>query len=196
MCRKADLCCTRSVDLERQHKEKTMGRPINKRYFGALTNDTAKSATNPTKDGFDQAGHQLTNDSVYSEKKLGWNIPVYAARVPGQSQVTGGEGAEYPFIVSQKGSRKYRVRTSATASHIGNCVLVNKTTGLAEGEMALQGKLTSDDNSIVLISKLTKFYATDFNGNRYKWYAEEFSGEDSSQANALLLAPATDATVN
>ena len=31
---------THRVDLERQHKEKTMGRPINKRFFGALgTND-------------------------------------------------------------------------------------------------------------------------------------------------------------
>ena len=37
VCRKADLCCTRSVDLERQHKEKTMGRPIQKRKIGTGT---------------------------------------------------------------------------------------------------------------------------------------------------------------
>jgi hypothetical protein len=29
-----DLCGTRRVDLERQNKEKTMGRPINKKYLG------------------------------------------------------------------------------------------------------------------------------------------------------------------
>jgi hypothetical protein len=30
-----DLCSTHCVDLERQHKEKTMGRPVNKRNLGA-----------------------------------------------------------------------------------------------------------------------------------------------------------------
>ena len=173
-----------------------MGRPISKRYFGSLDSGVAQSATNPTVDGKDQAGHTLTDSGTYSEKKLGWNIPVYAARVPGQSQVTGGEGGDYPFIVAQKGSKKYRVRTSATASHIGNCVLVNKTTGLAEGEMSLQGKLSTNDNVTVLIAKLTKFYAVDFSGNRYKWYVAPYIGEDSTQANVLVLTPATEASVN
>jgi hypothetical protein len=174
-----------------------MGRPINKRYFGALTDATAQSATNPTQDGKDQAGNTLTNPALYTEKKLGYNIPVLAARVPGQTEVTGGEGAEYPFIQSQKASRAYRVRTSATAAHVGTCRLVNKAIGaLLEGEMLLQGKLLSNDNSTVLIAKLTKFYATDFSGNRYKWYVEPYSGEDSSQANALILVPATTAGIN
>jgi hypothetical protein len=173
-----------------------MGRPINKRFFGSLDGGVAQSATNPSVDGKSAAGQDLSNTSNYTEKRLGFNIPVYAARVPGQSQVTGGEGGDYPFIVAQKGSRKYRVRTSATASHIGNCTLVNKTTGLVEGEMSLQGKLLSNDNATILISKLTKFYATDFSGNRYKWYVAPFSGEDSTQANTLILVPATTANVN
>ena len=174
-----------------------MGRPINKRFFGALTNATAQSATNPTQDGKDQAGHDLSNTSNYTEKRLGYNIPVLAARVPGQTEVSGGEGAEYPYIVAQKASRAYRVRTSATASHVGTCRLVNKAVGaLAAGEMLLQGKLLSNDNTTILISKLTKFYATDFSGNRYKWYVAPFSGEDSSEANALILVPATTANVN
>jgi hypothetical protein len=174
-----------------------MGRPINKRFFGALTDATAQSATNPTQDGKDQAGHDLSNTSNYTEKRLGFNIPVLAARVPGQTEVTGGEGAEYPYIVSQKASRSYRIRTSATASHVGTCRLVNKAIGaLSEGEMLLQGKLSTDDNVTILISKLTKFYATDFSGNRYKWYVAPYSGEDSSQANALILVTATTASVN
>jgi hypothetical protein len=173
-----------------------MGRPINKRYFGSLDSGVAQSATNPTVDGKDQAGNTLTDTNTYSEKKLGFNIPVYAARVPGQSQVTGGEGGDYPFIVAQKGSRKYRVRTSATASHIGNCVLVNKTTSLSEGEMSIQGKLLSDDGVTKLIAKLTKFYAVDFSGVRYKWYVAPYLGEDSTQANALILVPADTSSVN
>ncbi len=191
------LCGTRRVDHRTIiSRRKQMGRPINKRFFGALTDATAQSATNPTQDGYDQAGHDLSNTSNYTEKKLGFNIPVYAARVPGQSQVTGGEGAEYPFIVAQKGSRKYRVRTSATASHIGNCILVNKLTSLNAGEMSIQAKLLSNDGITVLISKLTKFYATDFSGNRYKWYVNNYLGEDSSQANSLIIVPATTANVN
>lgn len=176
-----------------------MGRPINRRHFGSLDGSVAKSATNPTVDGSDQAGHDLSNTSNYSEKKLGFNIPVYGARVPGQSAVYNGIGGDYPFIVAQKGSRKYRVRTSATASHIGNCVLVNKLTGLAEGEMVLQGWIDSNTGSAEsgrLIQKLTKFYAVDFNGNRYKWYVSSTSGEDSTQSNTLVLKTATTANVN
>ena len=176
-----------------------MGRPINKKYFGSLDVGVAQSATNPSVDGKSQAGHTLTNTSTYSEKRLGYNIPVLAARVAGQSQVTNGEGGDYPFIVAQKGSRKYRVRTSATATHIGNAVLVNKRTGLADGEMALEGFLgagESQNNPGILISKLTKFYAVDFSGNRYKWHVSPTTGEDSTQANILVLTAATDATIN
>lgn len=174
-----------------------MGRPINKRYFGALTDATAQSATNPTKDGSDQAGNVLTNTALYSEKKLGYNIPVLAAYIPGLAEVTGGEGAEYPFIVAQKASRAYTVRTSATAAHVGKCRLVNKAVGaLVAGEMVIQGKLLTNDNVTINVAKLTKFYAIDFNGNRYKWYVAPYSGEDSSQANALILAAADNASIN
>ena len=174
-----------------------MGRPINKRYFGALTNATAQSATNPTQDGKDQAGNTLTDTAVYSEKKLGYNIPVLAAYVSGVAEVVGGEGAEYPYIVAQKASRAYTVRTSATAAHVGKCRLANKAVGaLAAGEMVLQGKLSTNDNTTINIAKLTKFYATDFSGNRYKWHVLPYSGEDSSQANALILTVATTESVN
>ena len=39
---------TRRVDLERQIKEKTMGRPLNKRYFGTIAN--ADGGTMPNGD--------------------------------------------------------------------------------------------------------------------------------------------------
>jgi hypothetical protein len=176
-----------------------MGRPINKRYFGSLDVGTAQSATNPTVDGGDGAGNTLTSTSLYGEKGRGYNIPVYSARVSGQSEVTGGIGGDYPFIQSQKSSRSYRVRTSATATHVGTCRLVNKAAGaLAAGEMLLQGFLSGDTGagSPTLIAKLTKFYATDFNGNRYKWYVAPNTGEDSTQANAIVLVVATDTSIN
>lgn len=165
-----------------------MGRPINKRYFGPLDGAGLASA-----DGKDQAGNTLTDGNIYSEKKRGWNMPVQAARVPGQSEVTNGGG--YPFIINQKGSKKYRVQTSSTTSHVGNCVLVNKTSSLNEGEMTIAGFLSGDSGvgPAVLLAKITKFYAVDFSGNRYKWYIDN---DGSSVGNTLILVTATDATIN
>ena len=181
-----------------------MGRPINERYFGSTKAATAQSAQNPKVDGKDQAGNTLTNTSLYSEKKLGYAIPVKSARVANagttQTEVTVDPSvSEYPFIVKQTGSRTYLVRTSATASHVGRCKLVDKAAGtLAAGEMILQGNLGGDAGAgtPINIAELTKFYAIDFSGNRYKWYVNYTSGNDSTLANVLVLAAVTDASVN
>ena len=111
-----------------------MGRPLSKRYFGSTKAATAQDAQNPTVDGKDQAGHTLTDTALYSEKKLGYSIPVHAARVSNngttQTEVQFDPAtSEYPFIVKQTGSKTYLVRTSATASHVGRCKLVNGTAG-------------------------------------------------------------------
>ncbi len=181
-----------------------MGRPISKRYFGSIKAATAQSAQNPTVDGKDQAGHTLTNTSLYSEKKLGYNIPVHTARVA-NAGTTYSEvqfdpaSSEYPFIVKQTGSKSYLVRTSGTAAHVGKCKLVNKAAGtLSAGEMVLQGFLSGDAGagSPINIARLTKFYAHDFSGNRYKWYVNYTSGNDSTLANVLVLSAATTASVN
>ena len=181
-----------------------MGRPLNKRYFGSVAAATAQSAQNPTVDGKDQAGNTLTNTALYSEKKLGYSIPVHAARVSNngttQTEVQFDPAtSEYPFIVKQTGSRSYLVRTSATASHVGRCKLVDKAAGaLAAGEMILQGNLGGDAGAgtPINIARLTKFHAVDFNGTRYKWYVNFTSGNDSTLANVLVLAAMTDASVN
>jgi hypothetical protein len=181
-----------------------MGRPINKRYFGSVKAATVQDAQNPTVDGKDQAGHTLTDTALYSEKKLGYNIPVHAARVSNngttQTEVQFAPAvSEYPYIVKQTGSRTYLVRTSATASHVGRCKLVNGTAGaLAAGEMILQGNLGGDAGAgtPINISRLTKFYAVDFSGNRYKWHVNFTSGNDSTLANVLVLTAATTESVN
>lgn len=177
-----------------------MGRPINQRYFG-VKSAAAKSVTNPTADGSDQAGHVLTNDTLYSEKKMGYNLPVLAARVANAgttyAEVAGGTSDTYPYIVKQTGSKTYLVRTSATAAHVGRCKLVNKAVGaLSAGEMVLQGQLSTDDNTVINVARLTKFYAIDFSGNRYKWHVAPYSGSDSTLANALILTVATTAGIN
>ena len=171
-----------------------MGRPINKRFFGPLNGGTLP---------FEDLGDIYTTNPLaetdYNLKGKGYNLPVYSARVPGQTEVTNGVGGAYPYIEAQKGSKKYRVRTSATATHIGNCVLVNKAAGdLAAGEMLLQGFLSGDSGagSPTLIAKLTKHYATDFSGNRYKWFVEPFTGADSTEANTIVLVSATTTTAS
>ena len=181
-----------------------MGRPLNKRYFGSTAAATAQGAQNPTVDGKDQAGNTLTNTALYSEKKLGYSIPVHSARVANegttQTEVQFAPAVSiYPYIVKQTGSRSYLVRTSATASHVGRCKLVDKAAGaLAAGEMILQGNLGGDAGAgtPINIARLTKFHAVDFNGTRYKWYVNFTSGNDSTLANVLVLAAMTDASVN
>jgi len=171
-----------------------MGRPINKRFFGPLD-----GGSYPEEDLGDIYTNNPLNESDYNLKGKGYNIPVYSARVPGQAEVTNGTGGDYPYILAQKGSKKYRVRTSATASHVGNCILVNKAAGaLSEGEMLIQGFISADSGagSPTLISKLTKHYAIDFNGQRYKWFVESFTGNDSAQANTLVLVDATAITAS
>jgi len=173
-----------------------MGRPINKRYFGNLDSAVAKSADNPTVDGKDQAGHDLSNTANYSEKKLGYNIPVEQARIPGGDLDIGGDAAKSPYIIAQKGSRKYRVMTSSGA---GNCVLVDDdgSSQVGNGEMVVKGWIGGDTGAGtgIAIKKLTKFYATDFNGNRYKWYVDNTVGPDSSLANVLVLVAGTNLSV-
>lgn len=172
-----------------------MGRPIPKRFFGPLSGTTGT----PSGDGYTAAGHNTT--SGYSEKFTSYNIPVYKARIPGGSLASptydmdiGGDAANGPYIIAQKGARKYRVQTSDGA---GNCVLVDDdgSSGIGPGEMVIAGFLGGDagDGSPIFIKKITKFYAVDFNGTRYKWHVEN---DGSTLGNVLALSLATDTSIN
>lgn len=166
-----------------------MGRPINKRYFGPLSGTTGTSSG----DGYSAAGHNVSNTTNYSEKFRGFNIPVEQARVSGGDLDIGGDAAATPYIISQKGSRRYRVMTS---SGEGICRLVNDdgSSQVTAGEMVIKGYLNGDSgNDGIAIAKLTKFYAVDFSGNRYKWYVVN---DGSSLQNVLALAAGDDASVN
>ena len=180
-----------------------MGRPINKKYFGPLTG----SSGTPSGDGYTQAGQTINADTVvatntvYSEKTKGFNIPVYKARIPGGSLASptydmdvGGDASSTPYIIAQKGASKYRVQTS---DGVGNCILVNDdgSSAIGPGEMVIAGWLGGDpgNGDPIIIKKISKFYAVDFSGNRYKWHVDN---DGSSLANVLTLTAADDVTVN
>ena len=141
----ADLWGTRPVDLERQYKEKTMGRPINKRHFGALGSDTVSP-----------------------------NIPVEAAFINGKIARAEATGGAEVFIVKQKSSRRFLVQ-SVDDGEQAICKLVNKVTdssAVAAGEMVIIGYY---NGQAVNIQKMSNRVATDFSSNRYKWSVQDDS---------------------
>jgi hypothetical protein len=176
-----------------------MGRPIGRRYFGPL---------NTTSDTTDPQGHTLTSTSLYNVKQRGYNIPVERAKVTGGVLDIGGEGeASTPYIIAQRGTRRYRVMTADGA---GVCYLVNpalyddstanpsgRNAAWPTGAMAIAGYLNADDGSSpIYLQKITKHYAVDWSGNRYKWFVTPYTGVDSTIANKLILIAATTTTIS
>ena len=80
------------------------------------------------------------------------------------------------WIINQKGARKYKVQDQSDST-TGFCKLVNGTPA-ANGEMKLVGYLGSNSGSAVILNKLQKRTAIDWNGNRYTWYVENDSSND------------------
>jgi len=154
-----------------------MGRPLPRKLFGPTDATAPVSGDTWSADGEDPQGRDLTTQTALWNK--GYNIPVYKARITGQPMDTQGTGSG-PYILSQKGSRKFKVRTD---NGDGICRLVNDddSSGLAAGEMVLQG-FTTPDGSPVYIQRITKRRVYDFNGNAYKWYVD-----NDSTANIIIL---------
>ena len=134
-----------SVDLERQHKEKQMGRPLRKDVNGVDVLGTPASNTGITVAFYDAS---LRTDGV---------------------------------LIKQRGAKTFvvcRVGDIGTTSAYTTAVLKNGTPNAA-GEMQLTGSTTGLlDQDLVNIAKITKRIATDFSGNRYKWYLESDSSAD------------------
>jgi archaellum component FlaG (FlaF/FlaG flagellin family) len=97
-----------------------MGRPLNKRYFGASANDLV---------GDDKAGEGVLTVSV----KVGSN-----------------SASALGIILSQRSETKFKVNDAADESgNEGICTLVNKATGsLGADEMSLQGFV--DGNAVYI----------------------------------------------
>ena len=125
-----------------------MGRPLNKRYFGA---------TQTPEGGADLTGEDRLTVSV----KIG-------AR----------SATELGIILSQRSETKFKVQDdpdgSGVAATIGICTLVNKATGsLGNDEMSLQGFVVG--GNAVYIRKVHNRTMTDFDNNRYTWEIQDDS---------------------
>lgn len=139
-----------------------MGRPINKKHFGAQTS---------------------SSEGDYP------NIPVEAAFIGGEMSIADPESDI--FIVKQKSARRFLVESSEDGEQ-ALCKLVDKAgsgddstaLGLSEGEMVITGVFVDEngDTASVTIQKMTNLIAVDFNNQRYKWTVD-----DDSTSNQLLL---------
>jgi hypothetical protein len=84
-------------------------------------------------------------------------------------------------LIKQRGAKTFvvaQVGNIGTTSAYTTAVLKNGTPSAA-GEMQMTGSTTGLlDQNLVNIAKITKRIATDFSGNRYKWYLESDSSAD------------------
>ena len=122
-----------------------MGRPLNKRYFGASANDLV---------GDDKAAEGVLTVSV----KVGTNT-----------------ASALGIILSQRSETKFKVDDAADGTgNEGVCTLVDKATGsLGDDEMSLQGFV--DGESAVYIRKVQNRTMIDFDDNRYTWEIQDDS---------------------
>lgn len=86
------------------------------------------------------------------------------------------------FLVKQRGAKTYIVSRNGVTMQLG--VLVPSVTN--NGDIVILGSTQGVTPGNIAIAKLTKRIATDFNGNRYKWYLSNY--EDSS-GDTLVLIP-------
>jgi len=197
------LCGTHRVDLERQHKEKQMGRPVNKKYFGKLPDADDPTLAPTSGDTFfnvkvnAQIGAAAESTIAYILAQKGTNkfLVANGAIVNDESMVIGTK-----YVINAVGNTDWasvgvfgsayvgKVFTataagagSGTVRLAGTCKLVNAVDGsLGANEMSIMGQLTTGSQRP--IRKIFNRIAIDFSGNRYKW-----SIVDDSTATVLLL---------
>lgn len=122
-----------------------MGRPLNKRYFGATENGD---------------GDLSSEGTLTVSVKVGANSASALGVILSQR-------SETKFKVSDD------AQGDIEGANTGVCTLVNKATGsLAADEMSLQGFV---DGNAVYIRKVQNRTMLDFNNNRYTWEIEDDS---------------------
>ena len=100
------------------------------------------------------------------------------ATIPVRADISGTDFEGY--IVNQKGSKTFTVSNDGNTLQ-GECVLVNKITGHAAGEMSIVGLA---DGSAKAIQKITAHKAVDYDGVVYSWAV----ADDSSESLLILTA--------
>jgi len=146
-----DLCSTHCVDLERQHKEKTMGRPLKKDVLGT-----------------DAIGTPLGTAT-------GIRVEAYAGGTA-YTDATYNTTTNYAYIYKQRGAKTFTCKNQA-GTNLGPLVL-QSTIPNSNGEMRINGYVGGNGSAPTPIAKMTKRIATDFSGNRYTWVLENDSSSD------------------
>ncbi len=148
---------TRSVDLKRQIKEKTMGCPLHKDINGVKV---TRSATTT------QAGIRVEG---YFGGALGTDYQLVKQR------------GKKTFVVLKASvdalTDSESIPGTVTGTDLKTGVLVSAQPG-TNGEIRIRGHLSSNSGQLVSIAKLTKRMATDFSGNKYTWRLENDSSND------------------
>lgn len=134
-----------------------------------------------TEDGQDQRSYDTSGND--RNDRTGINIPVALAKID-STEVAGAPDAEFPYVLWQKGARRFRVRLSGSLD--GNCKLVSGESALASGEMVLKGYVDGAGDGVAL-RKISGRKAYDFDSNAYTWYVDSLSGDDSTLDNAIVL---------
>lgn len=137
-----------------------MGRPINKRYFGALTGSN--------------------NNNIPVEGAFIDGVATFSA--PGAEIFIVKQKSARRFLVQSATSGDQAVCRLVDKAGAGDD---STAFGLTAGEMVIIGLLeTGGNQGPITIRSLTNKVATDFNSNRYKW-----SIEDDSTTTQLILTP-------
>jgi len=125
-----------------------MGRPLNKRYFGATEGGSG-----------DLTGEGTLTVAV----KVGANAVSALGVILAQR-------SETKFKVSDD------AQGDIEGANVGICTLVNKAVGdLGNNEMSLKGYVGGDAASEVFIRKVQNRTMIDFNNNHYKWEVQDDS---------------------
>jgi hypothetical protein len=88
----------------------------------------------------------------------------------------GGELRDDCFVVKQKAARRYKLQDKSDATQ-AFCKLVQGAPAV-NGEMQLVGYLNGQTASPIVINKLHKKTAIDWNGTRYTWFLQNDSSAD------------------
>ena len=160
------------VDLERQIRRKTMGRPINKRYFGRLADaDDARFA--PLNDTFFNIA---INVQIRAEAETESGL-ILQQRSPNKFVVN---DLKTGTAVNADGTQR---DGTAGTGNVDTCTLVDKAAGaLGANEMSIMGTTPTGQ---VRIKKLYNRTCRDFDNNRYKWVTEDDSTETVLRLTAI-----------
>lgn len=159
-----------------------MGRPLNKKLFGPIEDtDVTPVGERWTEDGQNEKSYDTSGNA--RTDRTGYNIPVEQARITGGTADVIAGANETPYVLWQKGARRFKVRT---ADGDGFCKLVSGESALAEREMVLKGYVDGEGAGVPL-RKLSGRKAYDFNSNAYTWYVDVKTGEDSTMGNTIIL---------